>query len=120
MDFNRFDDLRASKGVTVSFLCSIVGKNRGYIKDCRTKNTRIPPEYIKKWADALGTTPEYLNGETDEKEKPATVNIGDGLSEKEANVLRVFRTLPPDVQDHALALLKSVARPGSNPGDSEE
>ena len=105
MDFNRFDDLRASKGVTVSFLCSIVGKNRGYIKDCRTKNTRIPPEYIKKWADALGTTPEYLNGETDEKEKPATVNIGDGLSEKKVQLINQIR----DADDDTVDLLFQIA-----------
>lgn len=105
MDFNRFDDLRASKGVTVSFLCSIVGKNRGYIKDCRTKNTRIPPEYIKKWADALGTTPEYLNGETDEKEKPATVNIGDGLSEKKIQLINQIR----DADDDTVDLLFQIA-----------
>lgn len=66
MNFDRLDELRKKHGVSNSFLCDLVGRKRYYINDCRNKGTVIPDEYIKKWAHALHTTPEYLNGETDD------------------------------------------------------
>lgn len=70
MRFDRLENLRKAKGITNTFLCSLVGQRRQYITDSKNKNINIPSEYIKKWAEALGTTPEYLNGKTDIKEKP--------------------------------------------------
>lgn len=105
MDFLRFENLRKDRGVTKAFLCSIVGRGKQYINDCMTRNTNIPAEYIKKWADALGTTPEYLNGETDEKEKPATGLPSDGLSEKKIQLINQIR----DADDDTVDLLFQIA-----------
>lgn len=66
MRFDRLENLRKAKGITNTFLCSLVGQRRQYITDSKNKNISIPDEYIKKWAHALHTTPEYLNGETDD------------------------------------------------------
>lgn len=66
MDFNRLEKLRKANGVTNTFLCKLVNKSPAYITDSKNKNISIPDEYIKKWAHALHTTPEYLNGETDD------------------------------------------------------
>lgn len=66
MDFNRLEKLRKANGVTNTFLCKLVNKSPAYITDSKNKNISIPDEYIKKWAHALHTTPEYLNGEADD------------------------------------------------------
>ena len=66
MDFNRLEKLRKANGVTNTFLCKLVNKSPAYITDSKNKNISIPDEYIKKCAHALHTTPEYLNGETDD------------------------------------------------------
>ena len=70
MIFDRLDMLRKEKGISATFLCAQVGKNRFFIKDCRNGKGHVSDDAVAKWADILDTTPEYLKGETDEKEKP--------------------------------------------------
>ena len=108
VDFKRLESLRVLNGVTVSFLCSAVDKRRGYINDCREKKSRVPIGYVKKWADILGTTPEYLSGETDEMGKPATVNICDGLSEKQVQLINQIRAADDDAVDLLLRLASLI------------
>jgi hypothetical protein len=68
--FDRLDMLRKEKGISATFLCAQVGKNRFFIKDCRNGKGHVSDDAVAKWADILDTTPEYLKGETDVKEKP--------------------------------------------------
>ena len=49
----------------MTHLCNLIGKGRGYIKDVRYKDRDMPEEYLQAIAADLGTTPEYLRGETD-------------------------------------------------------
>lgn len=78
-DYERFSQLSKEKGIKKSFLYQKVGwpdDSNSNLK--RLKN--VNPEFIKIWADILGTTVAYLNGETDEKEKPTAYSDG-GLLE---------------------------------------
>lgn len=63
-------------------------------------------QQVERIATLLSTTPAYLLGETDEKEKP-TGTVADGLSAKERELLELFRGLSPAEQDAQLALWKA-------------
>lgn len=93
-------------GVSQAHLAELVGRQRYYLADLARKGTQPPAETIAVWADALSTTPAYLLGETDEKEKP-TGAVADGLSAKERELIELFRGLSPAEQDAQLALWKA-------------
>lgn len=116
MNFDRLDELRKKHGVSNSFLCDLVGRKRYYINDCRNKGTVIPDEYIKRWAEALETTPEYLNGETDIKEQPATND--DGLTEEQREIIELFDRADPAVQRAALEFLRAIERREHKPDNT--
>lgn len=70
IDFDRLDALIKETGKKKNYLCGLLGRGEYYIRDARNKNIDIPAEYVAIWADELSTTPEYLQGYTDVKEKP--------------------------------------------------
>ena len=65
MDTSRIVALAKKQGKSMTHLCNLIGKGRGYIKDVRYKDRDMPEEYLRAIAADLGTTPEYLRGETD-------------------------------------------------------
>lgn len=84
MNYDKLESLAKEKGVSKTFLCQIVGRERYYLRDCK-KNSFIPPqEHIEAWADALSTTVEYLTDKTDQKEKP---------TQKEVDVDKLIETI---------------------------
>ena len=76
----------------MSFVSTQLGLRRTYLKDVKAGRSSIPADRL---ADILGTTPEYLRGETDIKEKPAE---NGELSEDDIKLLAFFNRLPPKVQ----------------------
>lgn len=93
-------------GVSQAHLAELVGRQRYYLADLARKGTQPSAETVAVWADALSTTPAYLLGESDEKEKP-TGAVADGLSAKERELIDLFRGLSPAEQDAQLALWKA-------------
>ena len=93
-------------GVSQAHLAELVGRQRYYLADLARKGTQPSAETVAVWAEALSTTPAYLLGETDEKEKP-TGAVADGLSAKERELIELFRGLSPAEQDAQLALWKA-------------
>ena len=69
-DFDRLYELSKKHGVSKAHLCSLVGKNGSYVSDLRRIKRDPPPDAIEAWAEALHTTPVYLLGKTDKKNKP--------------------------------------------------
>lgn len=61
--------LAKEKGISQAFICSKLGLSRTYLSDVRNGKARLSEERISAIADLLNTTPEYLKGETDVKEK---------------------------------------------------
>ena len=87
--------LAKEKGVSQAFICNKLGLSRNYLSEVKKGKTKISDDRLSIIADILDTTPEYLKGETDVKEKP-TGKSADGLSEYETSVLAWFRSLPPE------------------------
>lgn len=71
MNYDKLEALVKEKGVSKTFLCQIVGRERYYLRDCKKNNFIPPDDHIAAWADALGTTADYLTDKTNQKEKPA-------------------------------------------------
>lgn len=97
----RIIDLRKAKAWSQSQLADKVGISYAQIGRYETKGSQPPAEVLKKMADALDTTVDFLiNGNTEDKAK-ASLN--------DAEVIRYFKevdTLP--VEDKS-ALLRVIA-----------
>lgn len=106
-DFSRLDKLLTETGISKAHLCSLVGRERYYIRDAKNKAIGIPDSFVQIWADALHTTPEYLKGETDIKEKPTARN-GDEHSEIMKKIISGSSKLPEEKQLLVLELIKSM------------
>lgn len=68
---DRLEELRKEKGITKVFLASTIGRKSQIFQDWKEGKSRPNDEQIRLLASALGTTPEYLTGKTDEKTEPA-------------------------------------------------
>jgi transcriptional regulator with XRE-family HTH domain len=68
----RIIELRKKKNLSQTDLAKIVGLSYAQIGRYETKGSQPPAEALKKIADALDTTVDYLiNGDSDEKAKSA-------------------------------------------------
>lgn len=81
-----------ARGVSQAHLAELVGRQRYYLADLARKGTQPSAETVEVWADALSTTPAYLLGETDEKEKP-TGTVAGGLDKADAEILDIIHHL---------------------------
>ena len=84
--YDRLDELVQETGKKKNFLSKKMGFSERYLNDAKKQKTNIKGEELKILADELDTTPEYLTGETDVKEKHPAEN---GRVLNEANY-RVF------------------------------
>lgn len=106
INFDRLESLIKESGKKKSYLCIKANRGQYYLRDARNKGTNIPEEVVEIWADELGTTPEYLTGEIDEKEKPAAQK-GDELSPEFASL---FSCLTPEQKELVLATMRELAK----------
>lgn len=81
-------NLAKEKGISNTFICSKLGLSRGYLNDVKNGKATISDERLKLISEILGTTPEYLNDETNKKEKSQTVKYDSGLSENTILICR--------------------------------
>ena len=77
--YDRLNALAKETGVKKAHLCRLLGRSEYYLRDAEKNNTNISGRALSILAEALGTTPEYLTGESDEK-KPL-VNGDEELTE---------------------------------------
>ena len=66
---DRIKELSKKKGWPLTFLSSKLGLAASYFTDVKNGKTKISDDRLITIADILDTTPEYLKGETDVKEK---------------------------------------------------
>lgn len=95
-------------GVSQAHLAELVGRQRYYLADLARKGTQPSAETVAVWAEALSTTPAYLLGESDEKEKP-TGTVAGGLDKADAEILDIIHRLPPEKYSAAIAMLRGLA-----------
>lgn len=95
MEISNIEALAKEKGLSLSYISTQLGLRRTYLKDVKLGRSSISDERYSQIAEILGTTPEYLRGETDVKEKPTPSGE---LSEDDKKLLTFFNQLPPQVQ----------------------
>lgn len=99
---NRIKELAKEKGLKTKWICSQLGLAESYLSDVSRGKNSITDARLQVIADLLDTTPEYLKGETDEKEKPSINDEGQGRSE----FLAGARRLTPERQQQLLDYMK--------------
>lgn len=77
--YDRLDELVAETGKKKNYLSTRMGHSGRYLNDAKKQNLNIKPSDLEILAAELGTTPEYLTGETDKKEKPTETNLDELL-----------------------------------------
>ena len=97
-------NLSKEKGWSLSFLASKLGLTASYFTDVKNGKTKISDDRLAAIADLLNTTPEYLKGETDIKEKPATTQ--DDELDKEFSEL--IKQLSPEQMEIIKAQIKGI------------
>ena len=97
-------NLSKEKGWSLSFLASKLGLTASYFTDVKNGKTKISDDRLAAIADLLNTTPEYLKGETDIKEKPATTQ--DDELDKEFSEL--IKRLSPEQMEIIKAQIKGI------------
>ena len=65
-DYDRFEQLRRSKGITKKFIAQSLGRSATLCQDWKQHKSQPSPDQLRQVAEILGTTPAYLLGETDE------------------------------------------------------
>lgn len=99
---DRIRELLKEQGRSQKFLCDILGlKSRSFFSNVESGKTSITPERLLLIADALNTTPEYLNGETDIKEKPTDQPVDEQLKRAALAMSR----LSPQSREKALSYM---------------
>lgn len=99
--FDRLDELAKENKRSNSYLCKILPRKPGYIADMK-RNGKEPEQWvIEIWAEALNTTPAYLNGETDIKEKPTDQPVDEQLKRATLAMSR----LSPQSREKALSYM---------------
>lgn len=102
-NYERFDQLSKERGLSKTFLYEKVGKPADYSSNLK-RIKKVDPALIQTWADLLGTTPAYLNGETDEKEKPNSPTASQAATPKltvdEQYLLDTYRNWCHTYEDH--------------------
>lgn len=104
---DRVLQLAKEKGISQAFICGKLGLRRTYLSDVRLGKDSLSNERLSMIADILNTTPEYLKGETDIKEKPTARN-GDEHSEIMKKIISGSSKLPEEKQLLVLELIKSI------------
>lgn len=106
-NYDRFEALRAEKGITKKFIADALGKKDVIFHAWKTNKSRPSAEQLRIVADILDTTPAYLMGETDIKEK-APAQKGEGLTDEQNELVRLFQNADPAYRAAALALLREA------------
>lgn len=93
--YDRLDALVKETGKKKNYLGKKMGFSDRYLNDAKKQNTDIKGIPLEILAEELGTTPEYLSGQTDTKEKSPTP---DGVGLDDELVMRLCQLTPDEIQ----------------------
>lgn len=105
--FTRLQDICKANGTTPTALCKIITGSSGNLATWKKGNIRA--DYLQKIADYFNVSVDYLL--TGQKEK-APQEIPEGLSELDAEIIKVCSTLPEEKKQQALSYLEFLHKQG--------
>lgn len=101
--YSRFEEMRSSKGVTKKFIADKLGRLPTICQDWKYGKSSPNQEQLKIIADVLDTTVEYLTGESEEKEKPAS---GEPQSELDAKFSEIWSGFSEEEKKATIEFMK--------------
>lgn len=101
-NYDKLENAIAKSGKTKTYLCQKLNRPAYYLRDVLKQKNIIPMEYQIILAGELGVSVEWLNDESDIKEKAAPIS-GSDLSEKEIEFFKKVDLLNPAMQRLSLA-----------------
>lgn len=105
--FDRMEELREERGIIRKFIAKNLGKDDSIWQDWKKRKSTPDEEQLRIVAKCLWTTPEYLTGETDEKEIPRGIDVTEDEMELLNNYRQLTSTDKIRVLERAEALLDS-------------
>lgn len=112
VNIDRIKCLAKAKGISVTYLCTAVGQGPYYLNDVKNKlNGKMPEERQQIISKILGTTVEYLRGETDDPEikKPSMVSWkGVEMPENRAKLMDYIASLSDEQAEKIYRILKEI------------
>lgn len=107
-DYDRLKELIKEKGITQKFIADKLGRKPSIFQAWRNGSSTPNVDQIKIIAEILQTTPQYLLGQTDEK-NPTTQ--GDGVNENDElldYILDTVKQFPIDLKIRAANGIQSL------------
>lgn len=106
VNIDKIKALAKEKGVSITFLCQAIGQGAYYFNDVKRRNGSIPDERLRKIADMLETTPDYLTDKTEQKEKPTSeeMDVDD--------LLKTMLNLPREKKEELLVKFMQMMKEG--------
>ena len=104
-DYTRFEELRAQKGITKKFIADKLNRAPAICTDWRLGKSSPNYDQMQIIADILDTTVEYLDGQTDQKEKPA-----DKVDELDAKFNEIWGDLTEEQKEAAIAFMRAFKK----------
>lgn len=127
MDTTRIINLTKQQGKTLVYICKLIGRAGNYLNEVKNKGLTMPEEYLQTIAADLGTTPEYLRGETDIVTPPRDTdgltsdNLADVTIDEDMIVFhRDGKTTKIKMPSDRIAAIEKIAQvlaDGGNTGD---
>ena len=109
--YDRISALSDACGKKKSFLSQAMGFSSRYLVDAKKQKTNIADEPLRILADELGTTPEYLRGETDDPSIKKSPGINaEGLSEARKALLDAVDGLTDEQCEKLLGIVLEAKR----------
>lgn len=111
VQIDRIQELAQAQGVSMRYLCELVGKRRrGFFADIRNGKDYIDENELTIIASRLGTTVDYLTGKTDDSGVSIQQQIDAAITAKEADELTaIFERLSEEDRQKALTILRALA-----------
>ena len=105
----KIKELRQAKGLTLEQVANVVGVGKSTVRKWETGMiANMKRDKIADLAKALGTTPAYLMGWTEDNKKEEKSPEEPELSEGEKIMLDLFRRVPNEQQQLVLQMIRAA------------
>lgn len=105
----RIKELRQAKGLTLEQVASVVGVGKSTVRKWETGMiANMKRDKIADLARALGTTPAYLMGWSDDQHSDDIPSPEIQLSEGEKVLIDLFRRVPEESQQLVLQMIRAA------------
>lgn len=108
--YERFEQLIRETGVTKAFIARKIRRTPTVCQDWKAGKSEPNQEQLALVAQALGTTPAYLRGETDRKEIPAGTS-SDGADPLDARLSALLSQADDSLKQAMIAFLERFQKP---------